>query len=333
MDFPPPDSKARRPSPQGSRFPGSRVRRAQEEKHGGQRRPSSCSIPAFHEVHPASLSHRPRITGDRMMRNTAGKMKKTRGNSIFTAACWAIVSARCPWRFQHLRGEFPQAPRQPDPEPLPLEYMVEEQPVILDGHAPPRSLDRFSPGNAERAGPDQFSQFPGEGPLRDRARRFLQRRRGAHSRFEQEGEEEARYREVALHRAKRLPRRSAQGDPGDAGAEQRGERPSPAPPPTRSGSPETTARKTSSAKSSANAQCRREETRQAPGNRRSRFATSFSVSRSWADRYACTARAIERPFHARRRNAARREPPRSIGAPMRKKSRALMAAPTGSFVW
>ena len=32
-----------------------------------------------------------------MMRNTAGKMKKTRGNSIFTAACWAIVSARCPW--------------------------------------------------------------------------------------------------------------------------------------------------------------------------------------------------------------------------------------------
>jgi len=51
-------------------------------------------------------------------------------------------------------------------------------------------------------------------------------------------------------------------------------------------SQETRKRKTSSEKSSANAQCLMEETRQAPGNRRIRFATSSSVSRSWQDRYA-----------------------------------------------
>ena len=44
-------------------------------------------------------------------------------------------------------------------------------------------------------------------------------------------------------------------------------------------------------------------------------------------------RAMGCPFHVRRRNAASKLPPRSIGAPIRKKSRPLMAAPKGSFVW
>src|SRR5512143_1732314 len=48
---------------------------------------------------------------------------------------------------------------------------------------------------------------------------------------------------------------------------------------------ETTARKTTREKSSANAQCRREGTRQAPGKGSSRLAISRSVKRSWAERY------------------------------------------------
>ncbi len=52
------------------------------------------SVADFHGNHQGIISHRPRITGDRMIRKTAGKMKQTSGNSIFTAACCAIVSAR-----------------------------------------------------------------------------------------------------------------------------------------------------------------------------------------------------------------------------------------------
>lgn len=44
--------------------------------------------------HPAMLN-KFNMTGDNTIMNTAGKMNSTRGRSILTAACWAIISARC----------------------------------------------------------------------------------------------------------------------------------------------------------------------------------------------------------------------------------------------